>query len=216
MTLLVPEVPALLTFIIFPFFIIGSVAKFRTWWYERATKATQTVPSKKTVRIVRGVPPAWSFGLIWFVVNGCYAAAGYVYWRNTYNHDTYDWFWGLYIGTAFMMKIWANMFYGIGGSWGAFLGAVSIVLSFLGAAALTVIAFVTKSTWPGILFIPLDLWLIYAAYINFQFVWHRDIIYGRNLVEFLFYKREFKLEEQRQLELKLNQQQQPLVEGKEQ
>jgi benzodiazapine receptor len=121
-------------------------------WYEELHKSTLT-------------PPGWVFSIVWSILYGLLAVAGWALWHQRNNIEIRPALY-FYISQLLMNWVWTPLFFQL--HW--------IGFSLIWIVILTILTFVTlysiKNKKKGIclLLIPYFIWLLFATYLNYA-IW---------------------------------------------
>ena len=176
------DILGLFVFAVMAYLPLRSITNMTPWWYVVA-KYGQKSPNTKRRGIVCGLPPSWAFGLIWSIEYGLVAVSSFLFWLQSFavvSDSLWTWWWAVYLVLIASLKTWPIIFYEMEGGIGAITGFFWIIVSL--ASSITLLFFYANAGnwWAFGLLIALPIWLLYALWLNGQFVMYRRLIYGRD------------------------------------
>lgn len=182
MVLTQTDVLGLFVFAVMAYLPLRSITNMTPWWYVVA-KYGQKSQNARRRGIVCGLPPSWAFGLIWTIQYGLLAVSSFLFWLQSFavvSDSLWTWWWIVYLVLVASLKTWPIVFYEMEGGMGAISGFFTIIISL--ASSITLLFFYgNAANWLAFgLLVPLPLWLLYALWLNGQFVMYRREIYGKD------------------------------------
>lgn len=128
--------------------------------------------------IVKYIPEAWVFALVWPIYYGLLIASSFVFWNNFFGADLWTaWYICLIVHIA-MLRSWSFVFYGSDSKRGLLAGLLVVLAAWLTGGALLVFYWIEKAWLSLGLFAAPVLWLSFATFLNAQFVTKAGYIMG--------------------------------------
>lgn len=125
--------------------------------------------SERKKHDIVGAPPSYVFGIVWTLIYGLIIASAFIFFRNFEGTHYYTTIAILFLVNIWLNKWWSVVFFRrtVQGTRYALLIIIVLVLS--GAVILVLLAL--EQAWvPFGLYAPYVLWLLYATYLNVQWL----------------------------------------------
>lgn len=138
--------------LIIPFIasLIGGLFTNTTGWYNTLEKPWYN-------------PPGWVFGPVWTILYLMMGVALYLVWSSRGDKKRAYWFFGIQMG---LNALWSILFFGLQNPLYAFIEIVVLWVFIL----MTLLEFYKINKKAGYLFVPYLLWVTFAAFLNFGFI----------------------------------------------